>query len=372
MADNVTITGTTIAADDISGVQYQRTKIVWGSDGTATDVSATNPLPVTGSLTVDSEFPAAAALGDANANPTTTAVGSHLLLFNGSTWDRVRGDTTNGVDVDVTRVQGTVTVDSELPAAAALADGSANPTVPSIGSFLNVYNGTTWDRVKGAKASVSSISSGAVHSASVRYNGTDFSVDNAASNVGDANSGAGSASRANLLFNGSNFDRARNNVEGALLASATRTTTTNTAIQTNYNARGVIIYVNVSGFASSETLTPKLYLDDPVSGSDFLVWQGSTLFTNGIFAYAFYPGVGTARAADVAADISATVSGINEDESTYTETVTGALDDAVITPVNNVTFTDAANLALPRSWWFQLEHSGSGNWIYSASYSYVL
>lgn len=49
MADNVGYTpgtGATIAADDLSGVLYQRVKISEGADGSATDVSATNPLPV--------------------------------------------------------------------------------------------------------------------------------------------------------------------------------------------------------------------------------------------------------------------------------------------------------------------------------------
>jgi len=63
-----------------------------------------------GTFTVDSELPAAATLGDAASNPTTPTVGAANLLFNGTTWDRVRGDTTNGIDVDVTRVQGSVTV----------------------------------------------------------------------------------------------------------------------------------------------------------------------------------------------------------------------------------------------------------------------
>lgn len=48
MADNVTVTagsGTTIAADDIGGVMYQRVKSCWGADGSANDTSATNPLP---------------------------------------------------------------------------------------------------------------------------------------------------------------------------------------------------------------------------------------------------------------------------------------------------------------------------------------
>lgn len=59
----------------------------------------------------------------------------------------IGGDATNGIDVDVTRVTGTVTVDSELPAAVALADATATPTVPGVGAFLMGWNGTNWDRV---------------------------------------------------------------------------------------------------------------------------------------------------------------------------------------------------------------------------------
>lgn len=51
MADNVTADpgtgGATFATDDIAGVHYPRSKVVWGVDGVATDVSAADPLPVT-------------------------------------------------------------------------------------------------------------------------------------------------------------------------------------------------------------------------------------------------------------------------------------------------------------------------------------
>ena len=55
MSDNIQVTagsGTTIAADDISGVLHQRVKLTWGVDGTANDTSASNPIPVvqTGAL----------------------------------------------------------------------------------------------------------------------------------------------------------------------------------------------------------------------------------------------------------------------------------------------------------------------------------
>lgn len=49
MADNVAYTpgsGAIIAADDIGGVLHQRVKIGVGADGSATDVSEANPMPV--------------------------------------------------------------------------------------------------------------------------------------------------------------------------------------------------------------------------------------------------------------------------------------------------------------------------------------
>ncbi len=46
-------------------------------------------------------------------------------------------------------VDGAVTADTELPAAASLADATANPSVPSAGSLGLVWNGSTWDRMPG-------------------------------------------------------------------------------------------------------------------------------------------------------------------------------------------------------------------------------
>lgn len=54
-------------------------------------------------------------------------------------------------------------VDTELPAAAALADNTANPTVPAVAAFIMGFDGTTWDRLKAmsvAADTVASISSG--------------------------------------------------------------------------------------------------------------------------------------------------------------------------------------------------------------------
>jgi len=65
-------------------------------------------------VTVDSEFPAAATITDNFSNPSTTSVMSMGMLYDGSAWDMMKGDATNGALVnlgsnnDVT-VSGTVT-----------------------------------------------------------------------------------------------------------------------------------------------------------------------------------------------------------------------------------------------------------------------
>lgn len=45
-------------------------------------------------------------------------------------------------------ISGTVTADTELPAAAALADAASNPTTPTVGAALKGYNGASWDRLR--------------------------------------------------------------------------------------------------------------------------------------------------------------------------------------------------------------------------------
>ena len=49
MADNIGYTpgtGATVAADEIGGVLHQRVKVGIGADGTAVDVSESNPMPM--------------------------------------------------------------------------------------------------------------------------------------------------------------------------------------------------------------------------------------------------------------------------------------------------------------------------------------
>lgn len=228
---------------------------------------------------VDTELPAAAALSDAAANPTTPTVGAAILGYNGATWDRLRsttadgldvdptrlpnlsltdfdtgagtvnnysigiavaaaggpvaitGDVANGLDVDVTRVSGTVTVDSELPAAAALADDEANPTVPRVGAMLAGFDqdNTQWDRLRTLTPNSDAVGAlqGTLRVASFSF-----------------------------LANGTDFDRERNNSNVTALASAARTATTTSASLVNYNWRGMLVAIDVTAVgAPAGTLT---------------------------------------------------------------------------------------------------------------------
>ena len=90
-------------------------------------------------VTVDSEFPAAAALADDSGNPTTTSVGSHLLGYDsGNTnWNRVEVDDAGHLQIDVLSITagdnniGNVDIASALPA------GSNTIGVVDLGSTDN-------------------------------------------------------------------------------------------------------------------------------------------------------------------------------------------------------------------------------------------
>ena len=82
------------------------------------------------------------------SNGTGTSLNSHVTNFPAS---QVVDDGGLSLTVD-----GTVTADTELPAAAALADDTANPTVPTVGSAGLIYdpNDANWDRVRAVNATL--------------------------------------------------------------------------------------------------------------------------------------------------------------------------------------------------------------------------
>jgi hypothetical protein len=85
-------------------------------------------------VTADTEFAAAAALGDGVANPTTASGGALASEFNGTTWDRMRGNTAVSVEASSAKT-------ASGNSAAALTNHSASGVV----LFINVtaVTGTT-------------------------------------------------------------------------------------------------------------------------------------------------------------------------------------------------------------------------------------
>lgn len=105
MADNVVLDsmtgGDTVAADDIGGVKHQRVKIEVGADGAATDVSATNPLPITHNVT-----------GIGNGVKTVTTAGTDVALAASTAAKKViiqaQTDNTSIIAVGATGVDATI------------------------------------------------------------------------------------------------------------------------------------------------------------------------------------------------------------------------------------------------------------------------
>jgi hypothetical protein len=213
-------------------------------------------------VTVDSELPAAAALTDAFANPTAPGVGAFLMGWNSTTWDRLKSTTANGLVVDVSRVQGTVTVDSELPTAAALADAVANPTVPAVGSYLVGFNGTTWDRVRTAntgRLQVDVISGGGAGPASGVPTGY-----NLIGLYGTSAAVAGGATQTAVVTN------TPANTKAFYVKSVVVTASGQTKYQVKFG--GTVL---ATGFNPQTNLTGEIMFDPPLTGTG----DGSTALT---------------------------------------------------------------------------------------------
>jgi hypothetical protein len=106
----------------------------WLTRGDTVSPASVGPII---SVTSDTEFPAAAALADSSANPTTTGVGAYLMGWSGSTWSRTGRSIATSAD-------GMTTTASNI-AFQMVALGGA-------------FNGTTFDRVRtGSAANLSAV-----------------------------------------------------------------------------------------------------------------------------------------------------------------------------------------------------------------------
>jgi len=85
----------------------------------------------------------ATGLTDANATAAGVGMAAFPLMWNGATWDLVRGTIANGLLVNVSALP--AIIGNKTPA-----DGYANPA-DAVGTWAlgGMYNGATWDRMRG-------------------------------------------------------------------------------------------------------------------------------------------------------------------------------------------------------------------------------
>lgn len=137
----------------------------------------------------------------------------------------------------------------------------------------------------------------------------------------------------NFTFNESTFDRLRGNTQTTILASAARTITTLSPTQTNYNAKGIIVYLNITAASGTGGLIPRIYGVDPVAGIALvsLVTDIAPITATGLYAIELSPGATGTTTVGMKARAAGTlprsfVVGINVgDASSYTYSVGCAL-----------------------------------------------
>jgi hypothetical protein len=148
---------------------------------------------------------------------------------------------------------------------------------------------------------------------------------------GDGDTNDGLAAAGPQLYNGATYDRQRGNTEGTLLASAARTTTVSTAVQTNYNGRGAHLILDITT-AGTGNLILILVGQYPPVGVTRVVASSTTITTTGRTMIELYPGIGAATS-----EANFRISG-----------------------------------ALPRTWWAGVNHSDASSWTYSLGYSLIV
>src|SRR3989344_392190 len=295
---NGAITGTEVQVD----VLTMPTVTVTATDLDIRNLTSTDVVTVTGGagqtadvkITLDSESVAVT-----NAGITTIAgavAGTEMqvdvltmptVAVTGTFWQTTQPVSLASVPPhEVTITSGSVTADTELPSAAALSDGLANPTTSTIGSMLMGWSGGSWDRLFAfAPADDANNDRGLLtNSRLMAYDGATWDMVR-----GDSSNG--------LLVNlGTNNDigiNAGTNAVGKLLPSDVDITTHTNYAKKYYTSAGAVtdgiiwspgagkrwhvtcLYLNVSAAA---TVT----LEDDLGAGDSAVWKGELAANSGV------------------------------------------------------------------------------------------
>jgi hypothetical protein len=128
----------------------------------------------------------------------------------------------------------------------------------------------------------------------VRMASGDTPIDVISAGEDDVSNGTNSTpvTNFNYLFNGSTWDRKRNNTEETVLASAARTATTNSTDFTNYNAKGAHFIIDVTAITDTPSVVVTIQGKDSVSGEYYDILESVAITATGTTILKVYPGIG--------------------------------------------------------------------------------
>lgn len=361
MVDKVTANpgsgGPDFAGDDDGTAFWPFAKVAFGELNVDYNiVDAANPLPVTDAA-AETSLSLIAASGASAANQATGNTSLGLVVTNtgglvlaqasttaGQLGPLLQGATTTAAPTYVTAKTNPLSLDTSgnlrinLPPTT-LADGTANPTIGSVGGFNMVWNGTSWDRMRTAGYNIAptSITSGIQYVSAQIWGGNLSGGATAKSPTVDiVNEGIPIGqilglfnASIPLLYDGvSVVNRQRGNTDATFLASAARTATQTSADLLNYNAKGINVILDMT-VAGSGSVTLTINAKDPTSGKYYPILAGAAVVSNSTNVYSIYPG-------------------------------------------GSVTSNVSANAALPRTFQIVVTANNANSMTYSVGYSLIL
>jgi hypothetical protein len=256
---NLTQLGGTAIATGVGNSSAGTQRVVLASDG------VNNVAIRSGGITAANQAPSA----DGVLVETGVATYSQQMLFNGSGWDRSRGNATGGIYVQGAIASGAT--DSGNPVKVG---GRYNTTPPTL------TNGQRGDLTVDSRQSLN-VAIRASDSAS--YLGISPNVFDGTS----ASTVVAQTAARGYLFNGTDWDRYRSNMSAVLLASAARTTTQTSADIINYNGRGLQVVLDMT-VVGTGSVTVSIQGKD-ANGIYYTLLTGAPVITNSTNVYHLGP-----------------------------------------------------------------------------------
>lgn len=197
---------------------------------------------------------------------------AHLYGYNAGSWDRLIGDATHGLDVDVTRVTGTVTV-TGTGGTFPVTDGGGSLTVDA------PVAAPVFVRLSDGSVAISPALDATV--AAVR----DRLAPAVAGSDAIANQTTAPVHALGYFWDGSQNVRARGRVAAQLVSHTNRTTSYESASIPTYNARAIIIWLAVTGYPSGAG-TLQVYLNSVSPyGDSARLWTGTARGTGALWTF---------------------------------------------------------------------------------------